>query len=114
MRTRWSGRWPSPARQWSDRAVRRRARRGSKIPEHDRSFLRPVLLYLKSREPMLMAGASGVKAVREFTRSSKRFRVPLGVIRKNRSAFSSRKVVLVFRGAVGGGSLAALAAHPVQ
>src|SRR5882724_1122566 len=35
---RWSGRSASPARRWSDRAARRRARRGSKIPEDDRSF----------------------------------------------------------------------------
>src|SRR5712671_1641705 len=35
---RWSGRSASPARRWWDRAARRHARRGSKIPEDDRSF----------------------------------------------------------------------------
>src|SRR5439155_3213459 len=97
---RWSGRSASPARRWWDRAARRHARRGSKIPEDDRSFLRPVLLYLKSRR-MLMARASGVKAVCEITRSSKRLRLALRRYRKNRYVgsflfFAARSEALVW------------------
>src|ERR1700727_780664 len=63
---------------------------------------------------MLMAAASGVKTVRGLTWSSKQSGFALSRSRNNRFAFASRKVALVFRGAIGGGGLAATDAHPVQ
>src|SRR3981189_2395876 len=45
----WFGRSASPARLWGDRVARRHARRGSKIPEGDRSFFASCSANLKSR-----------------------------------------------------------------
>src|SRR5260370_26560622 len=45
----WFDRSASPARRWWDLVARRHARRGSKIPEDDRSFFASCFAYLKSR-----------------------------------------------------------------
>src|SRR5437879_1870177 len=115
----WFDRSASPARRWWDRVARRRARRGSKIPEDDRSFFGPVWLYLRSRGRMLMAAATAVKAARGITcyRERSCFAEPAIGRRfaptrwprsqNNRFAVASREIALVFRGAVGRIGLAA-------
>src|ERR1700681_1551648 len=111
---RWSDRSASPARRWSDRAARRRARRGLKIPEDDRSFFSPVLLHFEIAAGMLMVAATAVKAARGVSRDWERSCFVLPPSENTCFAFALREVALVFRGAVGRAGFAATDAHPVQ
>src|SRR6476659_1031176 len=89
---RWSGRSASPARRWWDRAARRHARRGSKIPEGGRSFLGPVLLHFEIAAGMLMVAASAVKAARRISRCL--VRSCLGLLRSQNNRWYPRYVSL--------------------
>src|SRR6266700_7487042 len=109
----WSDRSALPARRWWDRAAPRHGWRGWQIPEDGRSFYASCSGLVEKRG-MLIAATSAVKASGQSIARSKRWCFAWRCSRNNRLAIASRKLVLVFGGAVGRCSLAAADAAAVQ